>query len=483
MKNWVIIFGGLLISSSFLEAKQIGSGEDLNWLTQAERFIEMKDPSIRKVALGALLMGLSCGLIGSYVVTRRLSLFGDTLSHAVLPGIAVGFIWAGEKENFSLLIGAGIAGFAGVCCLSLLKKFTKIHEDSSLGIVLSAFYALGICLLTRIQKVGYTDQSGLDSFMFGQVTSLSSGDIISLLITLLLIGLFITINFRQLLVTGFDPQFSKSIGIPNDFLQFLLWMLIAFCVISSLQLVGVILVSAMLVIPAATASLFAKRLKNYLVLSSLLGAGAGISGTFFSFLGKGLPAGPLIVLFSAFLFLVILFLRPEKGIIVCWLKARSERSRIIIENTLKATFKILEQKDFQENEITSLEIMKKRGLSRREVEREIDKLASSGFCTKNLSANDEANLPPQTVMILTPKGWEYACKIVRNHRLWELYLTNEAQYEPDHVHEDAEKIEHVLGEKTVRQIERLLKNPKLDPHGKFIPSITDIHQGNLPRPS
>ena len=482
-KNWLTCFSIFLLSSLFSEAKQIGTGEDLYWMTQAERFLEMKDPSVQRVTLGALLMGLSCGLIGSYVVTRKLSLFGDTLSHAVLPGIAVGFIWAGEKNSFSLIIGAGIAGFAGVCCLSLLKKFTKIHEDSSLGIVLSAFYALGICLLTRIQKVGYTDQSGLDSFMFGQVTSLSSGDIIGLFITLLLIGLFITINFRQLLVTGFDPQFSKSIGIPNDFLQFLLWMLIAFCVISSLQLVGVILVSAMLVIPAATASLFAKRMKKYLVLSSILGAGAGVSGTFLSFLGKGLPAGPLIVLFSAFLFLVILLLRPENGIIVRWLKGRSERSRIIIENTLKATFQILEQKDFQENEITSLEIMKKRGLSRPEVEREIDNLASSGFCTKSFSSNDEANLPPQTVMILTPKGWEYACKIVRNHRLWELYLTNEAQYEPDHVHEDAEKIEHVLGEKTVRQIERLLKNPKLDPHGKLIPSITDIHQGNLPRPS
>ena len=113
-------------------------------------------------------MGVSCGLIGSYVVTRRLSLFGDTLSHAILPGIAVGFIWSGAKDNYSLFVGAMTAGFLGVSCLSALKKFTKINSDSSLGIVLSAFYAVGICLLTRIQKVGYSDQAGLDSFMFGQ---------------------------------------------------------------------------------------------------------------------------------------------------------------------------------------------------------------------------------------------------------------------------------------------------------------------------
>ena len=319
--------------------------------------------------------------------------------------------------------------------------------------------------------------------MFGQVSALSSNDINGLLITLLLISIFIVFNFKQLLVTGFDPQFSKSIGIPNDFLQFVLWMLVAFCVISSLQLVGVILISAMLVIPAATASLFARRMKTYLLLSSILGAGAGISGTFFSFLGKSLPAGPLIVLVAALFFLFILFLRPQKGILFCWLNTRSDRSRIIVENTLKASFQILEQKEFEKSEISSSEIMKKRGLSRPEVEKEIQNLTESGLATKNTSSTHQANLPPQTVITLTPKGWEYACRIVRNHRLWELYLTNEAQYEPDHVHEDAEKIEHVLGEKTVRRIERLLQNPKTDPHGKLIPSITDIHQGKLPGPS
>lgn len=483
VKNWVIIFGILLISSPLIEAKKIGTGEDFNWLTQAERFLEMKDPSIQRVTLGALLMGLSCGLIGSFVVTRRLSLFGDTLSHAVLPGIAVGFIWAGEKDNLALMIGAGIAGFTGVCCLGMLRKFTKIHEDSSLGIILSAFYALGICLLTRIQKMGYSDQSGLDSFMFGQVSALSLDDLAGLSIALVFIGLFIFLNFRQLLVTGFDPEFSKSIGIPNDLVQFGLWVLIAFCVISSLQLVGVILVSAMLVIPAATASLLAKRMNFYLAFSSLLGAVAGIGGTFISYTGKNLPTGPIIVLFSAILFLLFLLLRPEKGVFVRWLKGRSESSRIRIENTLKAAFQILEQNDFQETEIKSLDLMKKRGLSRGEVEREIENLTRSGLASKNLSSISETKLPAQTILTLTPKGWEYACKIVRNHRLWELYLTNEAQYEPDHVHEDAEKIEHVLGEQTVRQIERLLENPKTDPHGKLIPSIDDIHRGNLARPS
>ena len=131
-------------------------------------------------------MGMSCGLIGSYVVTRRLSLFGDTLSHAVLPGIAVGFIWSGEN-NLSILIGAALAGFLGIACLGILERFTKVRKDSAMGIVLSAFYAVGICMLTRIQKLGFSEQAGLETYLFGQASALSREDISSLALTLILI--------------------------------------------------------------------------------------------------------------------------------------------------------------------------------------------------------------------------------------------------------------------------------------------------------
>mgnify|MGYP001190927238 CR=1 FL=1 len=478
-RKFSLVLIGIFTFCILSEAKQIGSETDLKWLEQAERFLRMEDPSVQRVILGCLFMGISCGLIGSYVVTRRLSLFGDTLSHAVLPGIAVGFVWSGTKDNYSLFVGAMIAGFLGVSCLSILKKITNMKGDSSLGIVLSAFYAVGICLLTRIQKVGYSQQGGLDSFMLGQVSSISIQDLYFQIIALLLIGLFIFLNYRQLLVSGFDPQFSRSIGIQIEFLQYGLWILISICIISSLQMVGVILVSAMLVIPASTASLVSKRMNTYLLLACILGAFSGFSGAFLSFLGKNLPAGPLIVLVSAFVFTIVLFFRPEKGVIVRWLKLRSENSRIALENTLKASFQILENKDFKETEISSQEMMRKRGLSSAEVEGEMENVINAGLATRSTLKLDNTKLPLQMSVILTQKGWEYACRIVRNHRLWELYLTNEAQYEPDHVHEDAEKIEHVIGEKTVRRIEKLLKNPKRDPHGKLIPSMEDIQEGNL----
>jgi len=474
--TFVLLFGFCLC----LEAKQINPTTEVELLTQAKRFLQMEDPFILRVILGSILMGVSCGLIGSYVVTRRLSLFGDTLSHALLPGVAVGFVWSGSKDNLSLLIGAMFAGFLGVSCLSILRKIYRIQGDSSLGIVLSAFYAVGICMLTRIQKLGFSQQSGLESFMFGQVSAISSDDLYLLLITLVIIGSFVFLNYRQLLASGFDPQFSQSIGIPTEFLQYMLWVLISFCIISSLQLVGVILVSAMLVIPAATASLLSKRMNSYLLLSCCIGAGAGFGGAFLSFLGNNLPTGPLIVLVSASFFLLVLLFRPEKGLFLLWLKSRSENSRIAIENTLKAAYQIIEKKDFRESEISFFEMMQKRGLSSPELTEEVSSLKHAGLATICHLAKTEKTIPLQNIIILTPRGWEYACRIVRNHRLWELYLTNEAQYAPDHVHEDAEKIEHIIGEKTVRKLERLLKNPKKDPHGKLIPSITDVHQENLP---
>ncbi len=440
----------------------------------------MTDESVRIVVLGSILMGISCGLIGSYVVSRRLSLFGDTLSHAVLPGIAIGFVWAGEKNNLSLLVGASVAGFLGVCCIGLLNKSTKIKEDSSLGIVLSAFYAVGICLLTRIQKSGMSEQSGLESYMFGQASALSYGDLEILSIALLLVGAFVFANYKELLVTGFDPEFSKSIKLPAELLQYCLWALIAFCVISSLQLVGVVLVSALLVIPAATASLLAQRYAGYLALACLLGAASGLGGSFLSFLGNNLPTGPLIVLSSTSLFLLILFCRPKNGLIIRWLNFRSTKKRIARENLLKAAFQILEAKEFDPTEITIEEMMNKRRATNAMVRSDFEDLIHAEFATASIIEESKQDLPGQTRITLTPQGWEYACRIVRNHRLWELYLTNEAQYEPDHVHEDAEKIEHVLGEETVRQIERLLKNPRTDPHGKLIPSLDDVRQGSIP---
>jgi manganese/zinc/iron transport system permease protein len=150
-----------------------------------------------------------------------------------------------------------------------------------------------------------------------------------------------------------------------------------------------------------------------------------------------------------------------------------------MENTLKAIYQVIESHNFSETSIRMDELMQRRNLGSGGCLKEVNRLTRSGYATSSLDQNLSTGLLLEKRVSLTPKGWEYACRIVRNHRLWELYLTNEARYAPDHVHEDAEKIEHVLGEETVRQLERILSNPRQDPHGKLIPSLVDIERGWL----
>ena len=466
----------LLLFSLPLQGEQISSQGD-TILERSYRFLTLTDDSVRMVLLGTILMGLSCGIMGGLIVTRRLSLFGDTLSHAVLPGVAVGFLWSQSKDSWAILVGATVAGFLGVAIISLLRKTSRIRQDSALGLVLSGFYALGICMLTRIQKMEFGNQSGIDKYLFGQVVGLSSSDLWTMAFSCILILALSIVLYKELLVSGFDSEFARSIGLPVELLQYLLWLLLAFAVITSLQIVGVVLVSALLVIPAATASLITDKMRLILIWSALLGCAAGATGAFLSFLGGQLPTGPIIVLVSATFFLFALFFHPQNGLLFKWVSSRNRNHRILLENTLKAVYQELESIDFQKEIISVGQLAKRRRTSMPQAHREANALVAKQYATLHSVEGESSGPPRSTMLSLTPKGWGSACRIVRNHRLWELYLTNEARYAPDHVHDDAEKIEHVLGEETVRRIERILSNPKKDPHGKLIPSQQDIDRG------
>ena len=459
-----------------LQGEQISSQGD-TILERSYRFLTLSDESVRMVLMGTILMGLSCGIMGGLIVTRRLSLFGDTLSHAVLPGVAVGFLWSQSKDSWAILAGATVAGFLGVALISLLMKTSRIRQDSALGLVLSGFYALGICMLTRIQKMEFGNQSGIDQYLFGQVVGLSSSDLWTMAFSCLFVLSLTILLYKELLVAGFDSEYARSIGLPVDFLQYLLWLLLAFAVITSLQIIGVVLVSALLVIPAATASLISDKMRGILIWSAMLGCLAGATGAFLSFLGNQLPTGPIIVLVSAAFFLTALFFHPQNGLLFKWFSSRDRNLRIQRENTLKAVYQELEAIHFQKETISVSQLAKRRRIGMPQAHRETDALVAKRYATLH-PVDDKLSAPPRpTLLSLTPKGWGTACRIVRNHRLWELYLTNEARYAPDHVHDDAEKIEHVLGEETVRRIERILSNPRKDPHGKLIPSQQDIDRG------
>tara|TARA_Y100000588_G_scaffold272308_1_gene288124 strand:+ start:101 stop:718 length:618 start_codon:yes stop_codon:yes gene_type:complete len=199
---------------------------------------------------------------------------------------------------------------------------------------------------------------------------------------------------------------------------------------------------------------------------------AGVSGAFFSYLGNSLPTGPFMVVAASGLFTIALLFGNRHGIIPRWFRHADRTRRIQIENTLKAVYQIRERTQFKEDGVSLQQLGGQRNLPLVETVKEVKKLLKERYATipKDKGGHFQQNLK----LYLTPSGWENACRIVRNHRLWELYLTESAHYQPDHVHDDAEEIEHVLGEETVRQLERNLNFPIFDPHGKPIPSIIDL---------
>lgn len=439
---------------------------------QAIRFLSLQDLSVRTALAGSLLLGVGCGLLGSFLVVRKMALVGDTLSHAVLPGVALGFLWNMTKDPVAIFIGATAAGLLGTLVVGWITRTTRLKEDAALGLVLASFFAVGVCLMTMFQRLPTGAKSGIEKFLFGQAAAVSAGDVKLMTFTTVLTALLIVLFYKEFLVVSFDPGFARAAGVRARLLQEVLMLLLAFSVVVALQAVGVVLVSAMLITPAAAAYLLTDRLSRMLLLAAFFGALAGGLGAFLSFLGNNLPTGPFMVLAASVIFAGAFFFGPRHGVIPRWLRHRSRTARIQRENTLKALYHVLETRGFADQTITLEEIATRRRATLEEVRGQIAELEQHHLVT-----SDE----PRRAVHFTPEGLRQASAIVRNHRLWELYLTSAANYPADHVHEDAEKIEHLLGEETVRQLERKLAFPQQDPHGKEIPNVRETLKPE-PRP-
>ena len=211
------------------------------------------DYTLRYVALGSAILGITSGALGCFTVLRKQSLFGDALSHAALPGIGFAYIFAGTKDSLLLMLGAAVfAWFGGIITLAITST-TRIKQDAALGITLSVFFGLGIVILTYLQSIGGASQGGLDRFLFGQAASLIETDVINL--GILAAGCFVVliIFFKELKIATFDSAFGQSLGFPTKYLSALLTSVIVVAVVIGLHTVGVVLMVSMLIAPAAAA--------------------------------------------------------------------------------------------------------------------------------------------------------------------------------------------------------------------------------------
>ncbi len=286
------------------------------------------DFTVRTVALGAALVGIVSGVLGSFAVLRQQSLLGDALSHAALPGVCLGFLVAGSRQLAPILAGALISGALAALLVLVLTRTTRIKTDAALGVSLSLFFAVGTVLLTYLQRHHGAAQAGLDAFLFGQAAALVPSDlrVIGAVggVSLALVAL----AWKELKVTTFDADFARSLGRPVLVLEFGLTVLIAVAVVIGLQLVGVILMVALVIAPAAAARQWVKRLEGMVVLAGVFGAASGVAGALLSASVRGLATGPVIVLVASGIVLVSLLLAPGRGMLWQLLQATSQRRNL-----------------------------------------------------------------------------------------------------------------------------------------------------------
>ena len=301
------------------------------------------DHTLRTVALGAATLGIVAGALGSFAVLRRQSLLGDAMSHAALPGIALAFLLTGSKAPLVLVLGAALAGWLGTLVVMAVVRATRVKYDSALGIVLSVFFGSGLVLLTLVQRRPDAAQAGLDRFLFGQAASLLERELVTMAALGGLVLLVTALLWKELKLLTFDPDFAASLGFSLRRLDVVLTALLVVAIVVGLQTVGVVLMSAMVVAPAAAARQWTDRLGAMVLLAAAFGALAGVAGAVASSEASRLPTGPTIVLCAGAVVVVSLFLAPARGLLWRWAGERRNRRRLSTGSALVDLYRLAEQ--------------------------------------------------------------------------------------------------------------------------------------------
>jgi manganese/iron transport system permease protein len=266
-------------------------------------------------ALGAaLIVGITCPILGTYVVLRGMAFFGDALAHIILPGVVVAFLL-----GWPLGVGALIVGVTAALLIGFISKRTKIREDAAIGVVFAGAFALGIALLS-IQRSYAVD---LTHILFGNLLGVSSADLWIAGILGGIVILTIFVFYKEFLVLSFDPVLANTLRLPVTFLQNLILVLLAIVIVVSIQAVGVALVLAMLVTPASAAYLLTRRLPTMMLISAIIGSISALVGLYASYYFN-LPSGPAIVLVETLVFMIVFLFGSRRGLIWSSLKSRGD---------------------------------------------------------------------------------------------------------------------------------------------------------------
>lgn len=279
----------------------------------------LADPTVRVVATGTATVGASAGAVGTFAVVRRQSLQGDAISHAALPGVMLAFLLGGRSPA-ALAVGAAVTGWVAMALVSCVVRRTRVPFDAALAGALSVFFGLGLALMTHtVRNVRGASNHGLERYLFGQAAVLLREDLVTIAGFGGLAVAVLALGWKELKLVSFDPDFAATLGLPTRRLDLLLTTLVVVATVVGLQAVGVVLMSALLIAPAAAARQWTDRLGPMTALAALFGAAAGLGGTLAGHAISGadsrFPAGPMIVLCATGLVVASLLAAPRRGLL------------------------------------------------------------------------------------------------------------------------------------------------------------------------
>ena len=421
-------------------------------------FFLLRDPNVRFVVLGSILIGASAAVVGCFLFLKKRALVGDAIAHSVLPGVCLAFLFFNSKHPAVLLLGAIATGWLSLLLINWITNHSKIKADTAIGLALSWFFGIGILLLTAIQKSGNAAQSGLDKFLFGKASSLVKDDVLLFGVVSVVLIIAVMILFRPLKVISFDRDFAISKGISVNTYEFILSTLTVVAVATGIQAVGVVLMAALLITPAAAARFWTNKLWKMVLLAGIFGAVSGLLGSFVSYNIPKMPTGPWIVLIISMIAIFSFLFGAKKGLVQRVIKQQKISRKILSENLLKLFYQLGERRNSFSDWYSIDELTNERFFVPGNLQMGLKVLQRKNFIQEN-----------EYDYQLTDQGIEEGKRITRLHRLWEMYLNQYLKIAPDHVHDDAEAIEHIITPEIEQELLELMEHPEKDPHDSEIP--------------
>ena len=405
-----------------------------------------------RALFASIMVGIMCGILGCFIVLRNMALIGDALSHAVLPGVVVAFMFAGMNP-LGFFIGSVAAGLFSAVVITWIQQNVKTKNDAAIGIVFTAMFSLGVMGISWIShKQGV--HLDLKDFLFGNVLGVGDEDLwLTAAVTLTVIGAVI-VFYRYLFVTTFQSIIAQTMGISVKTVHYLLMLMLSFAVVASLQTVGVILVVAMLITPASTALLLSDRLPRVLVIAALVGLTSAVFG-FFAAVALDSTPGPAMAVVATIIYGITVLFSPRKGLIFNYLRKRKMQQKIELEDTLKQAMKLNEV-----HNLTFDNLAAQLGFDKNVLTKNLQLLQNQGFIQKK-----------DGEIVLNTEGLAIATRLVRAHRLWESYLATKVGLTQEQVHDEAERFEHFMTDDLLEEIDEKLGYPEFDPHGEPIPRM------------